>query len=130
MTRLQMYRHAKRIAAENKIKVEITPRWLHQMGSHGMSRKDIRTIRLIWPVWSEEMYATFLHEAGHILSPNQIPSELSNGMAYFLGEPKYQRANEIDAWKWATANAIGWTERMTAFALTALRTYGISLETV
>ena len=61
-----------------------------------------RARRLQWHVYlpevrSEVTYALALHELGHVLSLNQRGSRLDK---------------EVDAWRWAEANALDWTEDM------------------
>jgi hypothetical protein len=73
------------------------------------------------------MYAIFLHEAGHILSPTQIEPEIANGLAFLNVSNTFQQQNEIDAWQWAAKNALSWTRHMTDMAVKALQTYGIKL---
>lgn len=125
MNRFQMLKHAYQIAHENEIKVQIVPTLTLRFGTTGRSRPDLKLIQLVAPVWSETTYATFLHEAGHILSSNQLDPRTSNLLALAGIDRRFQQQNEIDAWRWATEHAIGWTPAMSEFALRALSTYGV-----
>ena len=128
--RYQMYRHARLVTATQQLTLKYTPFMYLWQGAHGRVFPIIKRIEINNPLWTEIGYATFLHEAGHILSPSQKPYVLSDiVMSQLWGEvTDTVRANEVDAWQWTRIHAVIWTPRMAAFAQAALKTYGITEE--
>lgn len=77
----------------------------HSRGGRAYRRKRLVKIR---PVKSAVTYAIALHEIGHILGPRQSGTRLDK---------------EVGAWEWAQANAIEWTEAMSAKRVACLQSY-------
>lgn len=77
------------------------------------------TIEMYSPVCSEETYAIFMHELGHLVSREQQWSYLQG----LEDKAVVIIRNEKAAWTWAAENAIVWTSAMTKLAEFALGTY-------
>ena len=93
------------------------PAYVDLMGS---ANRENRTVCLPkWLITDVQTYTIFLHEVGHIVSPNQIPLLIEYGIWH--GGGRWQR--EVDAWIWAQKNAIVWTPEMDAIKDTCLTTY-------
>ena len=56
-------------------------------------------------------YTVYMHEAGHIVSPNQQRIE------------RLHWGNEVDAWEWAKSHSLMWTPEQESYRRWALGTY-------
>lgn len=83
---------------------------LRNTGAGSIRRRKIAIVML--DGWTDAVYATALHELGHLLSPNQSGA---------VDDPR----DEIDAWRWAKAHAEKWTAEMERDARVALDSYGV-----
>jgi CRISPR/Cas system-associated endonuclease Cas3-HD len=92
--------HIQRICKVEDIAIES-----HSRGGRAYRRQRRIKIR---PIKSAITYAVALHEIGHILGPRQNGTRLDK---------------EVGAWEWAEANAIEWTDAMSAKRAACLRSY-------
>ena len=74
------------------------------------------------PITDEVSYVVFLHEMGHLLSPNQHDLNCFVNIEWPL--PDKMVENELDAWRWAKEKAIQWTVSMEARRFISLFSYG------
>lgn len=75
-------------------------------------------------VTNEYSYATFLHEVGHIVSPDADSRQYANKVADVSGYPGLISVpGEIGAWHWAVANALTWTREMQDSLFRGLKFY-------
>ncbi len=100
MTTEQMAAHIRKVCIVESIEVQS-----HSRGGRAYRRSRRIKIR---PVKTDITYAIALHEIGHILGPCQSSTKLDR---------------EVGAWVWATANAIEWTDAMSAKRAKCLQSY-------
>lgn len=94
--------HIARICKIESIEVQS-----HSSGGRAYRRKRLIKIR---PVKTAITYAIALHEIGHILGPRQTGKNT-------------RLDKEVGAWEWAEANAIEWTDAMSAKRAKCLQSY-------
>ena len=118
---LKLSVHADRLLSIHKVNLEIDPSAFIMHRSRGWSPEllgcaaiSMRLITMARPVQGPETYSVFMHEMGHLVSPNQIRPMGLGGAVYL---------DELDAWRWARHNSILWTPTMEAVMVKALGTY-------
>ena len=95
------------------------------------SLTNFRLRKIVIPlIASESVYATAMHELGHLIAPEGISLERRQRVANSINAVWHGRApidmmigEEIAAWTWAKENALLWTSVMQENATRALKTY-------
>lgn len=85
----------------------------------GLAYCQSRTVACDY-VLTEDAYAVFLHEAGHIVSPEGDSNQYRH---LYTDKSILSPIAEIGAWRWAVSNAIFWTDEMAARLESGLRSY-------
>lgn len=102
MTPHDMSAHVHALAELHAVEVE-----LGATNARGRAWRHPRKIR-IPPVVNARTYAIALHELGHVISPSQRGLRVDR---------------EVDAWDWAKAHALEWSERMDSTRASCLTQY-------
>jgi len=92
--------HIDSLIAQHGITVDWRP------GTSARAWRKTRRVR-IEPIAGASTYATALHEIGHVVGPN--------------GGRRLDK--EAQAWRWAEANAVEWTDGMARLAARSIQSY-------
>lgn len=119
--------HARRLAAEHDIDLLELP---------GMKPEDScanTALRMVAcaPIFEETTYAVALHEMGHVAVQGTASRVVEVLMAFMAGRAKTARralADEDEAWAWARAHAMEWTDVMQSVMDWSRGTYARGLE--
>jgi len=124
MTPRVMMGHIRQLCKYAGGHVEIGSELAMELGerSNACCDHDTRTIHLRNACQSEAMYASALHEVGHLYG--RPPDPMDFMMADILGFCSQRLiAEERKAWVWAQDHALMWTDEMEARKRMCLKTY-------
>ena len=120
----ELRQHAELLASKHNIRL------LYAAYIHDDESCSQWTKRQVWmpPITTERIYATALHEMGHMVAPGGLSREriamYKAGMRTYRDAPiDFMLAEERAAWQWARENALEWTEPMMENEATSMKTY-------
>ena len=102
---------------------------VHPGEARALRQGDSRVV-LVAPITDETIYASALHELGHLVHPLGGVNYIEGSLAYRrTGRPDTLRdlrllwASEEAAWEWAMHYAMEWTDVMDSVRVMCLNTY-------